>query len=294
MENFWILLEIRAKDMEKKEIKLIALDLDGTTLDSKGKLAERTRKALEAAIRKGVVLIIATGRAYSALPEEIFQIEGIKYVLTSNGASVMDIVENQMIYSNCIDGSALEAAVAVLREYDYMMEIFVAGRAYVEKHIYNQVSTMNFTEKHKQYVLKTREPVEDLLAFALLHKELVENINVIFENQDDRSKMREILSRLENVTLTTSFDHNLELGGAKTSKAEAIRMLCQRLGITEDQVMACGDSPNDIAMLMASGFPVAVGNAKDEVKAIAKYITKTNDEEGVAFAIEKFVLQKNM
>jgi len=277
--------------MKENEIKLIALDLDGTTLNSNRKVTERTKKALEDAIAKGVIVIIATGRAYSALPEELFEIKGIKYILTSNGASVTNIVKDELIYSNCIDGAALESTVKVLRTYDFMMEVFVEGHAYVEKSIYDNINSMNFSERHKQYILDTRKTVEGLLDFALLHKELIENINVNFENQDDRSMMREVLGQLENVTLTTSFDHNLEIGGHTTSKANAIRMLCKELGISESQVMACGDSPNDIAMLKASGFPVAMGNAKDEVKSIAKFITKTNDEDGVALAIEQFVIQ---
>ena len=276
--------------MEKRDIRLIALDLDGTTLTTKRQLTERTQKALEAAIKKGVQVVIATGRAYSALPEDIFKIEGIKYFLTSNGASIMDISEDKRIYSNCIDAAALENTVSLLRKYDFMMEFFIKGHAYVDRVIYDKIAGMAFTEYHKNYIKNTRIPVEGLLDFALLHKEEIENINVNFENQNDRSMMREVLAKLPNVTLTTSFDHNLEIGGATTSKADAIRMLCDELGISEGQVMACGDSPNDIAMLQAAGFPVAMGNAKDELKQIAKYITLTNDEDGVAEVVEKFVL----
>ncbi|MCL1810259.1 MAG: Cof-type HAD-IIB family hydrolase [Clostridiales bacterium] len=273
-------------------IKLIALDLDGTTLDSKGRLAERTKEALEAAIRKGVHVVIATGRAYSALPGDVFKINGLRYMLTSNGASVTDIVAGRQVYSNCIDPAALENAVSLLRNYGFMMEFFIDGRAYVEKSMYDKVETMNFTEKHRSYIKKTRAPVVGLLDFALQHKALVENINVNFENQSDRGMMRGVLSALEDVTLTTSFDHNLEIGGSTTSKAEAMKAICGRLGIASEEVMACGDSPNDAAMLKAAGFPVAMGNAKDELKEIAKHVTSTNDEDGVAEAIEDFILKE--
>jgi len=277
-------------DEEKHDIKLIALDLDGTTLDAKGQLTDRTKKTLEEAIRRGIILVIATGRAYSALPEEIFSIEGIRYIVTSNGACVTDIIENELVYSNCIEASALEAAVETLRKYNFMLEVFVEGRPYVEKSVYENVPSMNLKEKHKRYIMRTREPVEGLLEFALWHKDLVENINVNFEDQENRSMMRGVLGQLENVTLTTSFDHNLELGGATTSKADAVRVICEKFGIHESQVMACGDSPNDTAMLRAAGLPVAVENAKDELKEIARYVTKSNDEDGVAMAIERLAL----
>ena len=97
--------------------------------------------------------------------------------------------------------------------------------------------------------------------------------------------------RLANTTLTSSFDHNLEIGGATTSKAGALRELEQILGVKPCEMMAIGDSPNDMAMMQLAGMPVAVGNAKDEVKAIAKYVTGTNHEDGVAQAVKKFVLE---
>ena len=278
------------QEKPENNIKLIALDLDGTTLDSKKGLTARTKKAMEAAAKKGVHVVIATGRAYSALPAEIFDVEGIRYLMTANGANVTDTETGEIIYSNCIAGPALEDTVALLRNYGFMLEFFIKGHAYVERFIYDKIDAMNFTKGHIQYIKETRKPVEGLLDFALTHKNFVENINVNFENQTDRSMMRQVLLTLKNVTITTSFDHNLEIGGATTSKGDAVKMLCQRLGISTEHAMACGDSPNDTAMLKVSGFPVAMGNAKDELKEIAKYITKTNDEEGVAQVIERFVL----
>ena len=102
--------------------------------------------------------------------------------------------------------------------------------------------------------------------------------------------MKEKLLRLPETTITSSFPHNLEIGGATTSKAQALSEMGRLLGITAGEMMAAGDSPNDIAMLKAVGVPVAVGNAEDEVKAAARYVAPPNYEDGVAEAIEKFVL----
>jgi len=277
--------------MEKYDVKLIALDLDGTALNSKRQLTKRTKAAIEAAIKKGVHVVIATGRAYSALPVDVFNVDGMKYIVTSNGAVITDVLTDERIYSNCIDEKALEDTVSLLRNYEFMFEFFIKGYAYVDKKIYNKISEMNFAEHHKRYITETRKHVENLLDFALENKSLIENINVNFENQNDRSMMKKVLETLENVTITTSFDHNLEIGGATTSKADAIRVLCDKLRISEKNVMSCGDSPNDLSMLQDAGIAVAMKNAKDELKEIAAYVTSTNDEDGVAEAIEKFVLQ---
>ena len=102
--------------------------------------------------------------------------------------------------------------------------------------------------------------------------------------------MREELLKLPDATITSSFRHNLEIGGATTSKAEALRRMRDIFGIKKEEMMAVGDSPNDMAMLMDAGLAVAVANAEDEVKAVAGYIAPSNHDDGVADAVERFVL----
>ena len=93
--------------------------------------------------------------------------------------------------------------------------------------------------------------------------------------------MRGVLEKIPDTTLTTAFSNNLELGGATTSKATALLELEKILGVKPEEMMAIGDSPNDMAMMELAGMPVAVGNAKPEVKAIAKYVSASNTEDGV-------------
>ncbi len=271
-------------------IKLIALDLDGTTLNDDRVISKANRQALEEAASKGTNVVIATGRAFSALPEDVFQIKGIQYVLTSNGAVITDLRTDQVIYENCIAPAAVEKAVALLRQHDFMIEAFTGGGAYIEKSVYDHIREMRLSFRHVDYVLTTRQPIEGLYDFILEHKEHIENLNVNFEDQGDRAMMREVLGKLENTTLTTSFDHNLEIGGSTTSKAGALKELGRILSVSTEEMMAIGDSPNDMAMMRLAGMPVAVGNAKEEVKAIAKYVTASNHEDGVAQAVRKFVL----
>lgn len=273
-------------------IKLIALDLDGTTLNNDRIISRANTEALEAAVNRGVNVVIATGRTFSALPEDVFRIQGIQYVLTSNGAVITDLRNNETIYENCIAPKAVEKAVELLKQYDFMIEAFTAGGAYIEREVYEQIRKTRRSFRHVEYVLTTRQPVEGLYDFILEHKEHIENINVNFENQKDRTMMREVLGSLENTTLTTSFDHNLEIGGATTSKAGALRELGKILDVAPAEMMAVGDSPNDMAMMQLAGTPVAVGNAKDEVKAIAKYVSASNHQDGVAQAVQKFVLNQ--
>lgn len=273
-------------------IKLIALDLDGTTLNKEGKLSPKTREAFEKAIDRGVNIVIATGRCFDALPAELIEFPGLQYAITSNGAQIRDMKTGDTLYSNCIDDHAIGAIADTLEDHDHMMEVFVDGRAYIEKKWYEDVMNGNTIHRSKNYVLRTRRPTEGLMSFMRNNALCIENINIFFDTMEDKAAMWEVLVKLEDVTLTSSFDNNWEIGGATTSKGAAVEALCEELDIHKDHVMACGDSPNDAEMLKIAGVPVAVGNAKDVIKELAIFVSGTNEEDGVATAIEKFVLKE--
>lgn len=277
-------------------IKLIALDLDGTTLNSEGKLTLFTEETLNKASLEGIHIVIATGRSRATLPEEIFKVAGIEYVITSNGAVITNLRKEELVYENYIQAKALEDICKLLsqhelRKHKFMVEVFLKGKPYVEKHIFENLERIGLSESSIKYVRRTREPYINVSNLMVKNKEHIENININFGRQQDKEIMREKLMLLKDVTITSSFDHNLEIGGATTSKASALIELCDKLGVNVEQVMACGDSPNDEAMMKVAGLPIAMGNAKPSVKAMAKYVTGTNDEDGVAKAINKFILK---
>lgn len=271
-------------------VKLIALDLDGTTLNSRGQLTRRTKDALDAAIDKGVNVVIATGRCFCSLPDEINKLSGLQYTITSNGAQIRDFITKEAIYNNCIDSGAVIEIEKTLRTCDQMIEIFIDGRAYIEKSLYESIADGGESYRHRDYVLSTRNPIDDIMGYLLEHKNEIENINIFCKTQADKARWKKPLSSIENVTMTTSLDSNWELGGATTSKANALAELCCMLDVKKEEILACGDSPNDGDMLREAGIPVAVGNAKPEIKEIAVYVAGTNNEDGVAEAIEKYVL----
>ena len=271
-------------------IKLIALDLDGTTINNDRVISETNRQAMKEAADMGVRIVIATGRPLIALPKDVFEIEAIRYALTSNGAAITDIRENSTFYKNCLSPVAVRASVELLRNYDYVLEAIARGEAFLDGTYYDEVVRTGFSYRDAQYILNTRKPVDDVCNFMLENIEDIENININFEDISKKPAMYEELIKLPETTITSSFDHNLEIVGETTSKAEALKEMGKLMGIEKDEMMAIGDSPNDIAMLKEAGIAVAVGNAKDEVKAMADYIAPTNHEDGVADAIEKFVL----
>lgn len=273
-----------------EKISLIALDLDGTTL-VRGRITPRTRRALETAVKKGIHVVIATGRTWCALPKDIFRIRGLEYVVTSNGAMITDLRSGEVIYENCIDPEPLKQVAGLLRENSrFPVEVFTGGKAYIGRPVFEDIRDHGSTYMSRSYILRTRQPVDQIYDFLEEHISAIENINIHFEQFEDKAAMKEILEQIPAITVTSSVPHNLEIGGATTSKATGLAALCEILHTDLSSTMACGDSPNDMAMLVEVGLGVAMGNGEPEVRAMADFVAPSNEDEGVALAVERFAL----
>ena len=283
---------------EKREILdnigLIAFDLDRTLLSSSG-LTENTRECLEEAIRRGYQVAAATGRPFSALPASLYGIKGLDYVICSNGAHIADLRTGEFIYSDYISDVASKWCRNHLMVLGYPIEVFSEGKAYTDKNRYEKCRSGVGVIEGAEYVLRTRIPVEDIWAVWDSHIDKIENINIIFEDQEDKKRIWDELRSMENIgfTVTSSTSYNLEIGGENTSKANALKEFADISGIPLERVMSFGDSSNDMAMIKESGFGVAVDNAVPEVREAADFVTASCDDEGVAKAIRLLLFKEN-
>ena len=276
----------KLSDAILNKIKILAFDMDGTLLNNKGVLSEVNKACILRALEKGYHIVIATGRVYSALPKDVMQVEGIRYVITSNGAHIVDMNTKETIYSNLLTRQAVEAALPWISDPDIMREVFFGHDVYADKHCMDDLERYGIVSpKSQQYVLETRKPVEDTIALVKEHAERLENINLIFSDEEKRKRYWEELSSHSGLTVVSSMPFNIELGGATTSKASALNALAKRLGLGHENIMSFGDSTNDAQMLSAAQIGVAMGNAVQELKEMADYITSTNEEDGVADAL---------
>ncbi len=284
------------KDERKKgenisgKVGLIALDLDGTTLRSDRQVGKRTSTALTEAARKGVHVVIATGRSLYSLPKEALEVEGIKYAITSNGAKIVRLADHEIIYSNCLSRSAVRRIAELLKKLPNVVEIFVDGQAYAERSKLKNLEKYGISGLSAEYVMNTRKPVDGIFEFMEEHIDEIENINVRLKAEDDKKTLWEMFEASGDVTVTSSFMQNIEIGGGTTSKASAVIALADMFGVPHGQIMACGDGLNDLAMLHAAGIAVAMKNSVQEVLETADFITEDNDHDGVGIAVEKFAL----
>lgn len=273
----------------KKEIKIIALDMDGTTLNSEKKITLRVQDAIKKAIAKGVVVLPATGRTLNAVPKEMLAIKDIRYLLLSNGAVIYDRLKKQPVLTACLDIIQTKQILAALAGLDVQMHPYVDGKAYMttaDKEILSHFVEPEYIE----YFHWSRGVVEDMNTFLDTAVSGIEKIYAMFASSRDREKARGILADIPGLIITSSLESNLEINRNDANKGDALLALGQLWDIRPDQIMACGDNTNDAAMIEKAGIGVAMGNAVSSLKELANFVTLSNDEDGVAYAIEKFIL----
>lgn len=273
----------------KHKIRMIGLDLDGTLLTTQKKITSYTKAVLEEALAKGIVVLVSTGRPISAVPKEILEIPGMKYAVTANGARVLDIETGEVIVENMLSLETAEKVLRIFQKYNTIHEIFIGSEGYTSKsvaHAYEYFKNPSMAE----YFMNTRIPVDDVVAEMLKKGEPVDKVQGIFKNEDERKKAEKELEVIEGITVSNAIGNNLEANKEGVDKGMALVQLGKMLGIRREEIMACGDGMNDYEMLKTVGFAVAMENGEEELKVIADYITVSNDEDGVAKAIQKFAL----
>lgn len=275
----------------KREIKLIALDLDGTLLTTEKKLTDYTRNVLAKAIEQGCEVVVSSGRPISAIPKELLEFPGMRYVVSANGARIVDLKEKKTLYENLIPVETAAKVLDVLAGYDDIYEIFVDGIGYTKAEGMTRLAEYFSNPAMREYMLETRIPVEDVKAELYKHNKPLDKIQGIFLSREAKKPAAKQLAEIPGLEVTGAFGFNHEINVAGTSKGVALKVLGELIGIDTEEMMACGDGMNDYDMLQTVGLAVGMANGHPEVKEMADYVTETNDENGVAKAIERFVLK---
>ena len=277
----------------KHNIRMIGLDLDGTLLTSQKTMTSYTKSVLEEALLQGIHVLVSTGRPISAIPREILEIPGMKYAVTANGARILELSkdgEDTVLREHTVSVDIAKKALEIFKEYDTIHEIFIEGTGYSSQNV-KKAEEYFENPSMAEYLLKTRIPVENVIETLKEKNKSVEKVQGIFKNVKEQEEALPRLLEIKGITVTSALGNNLELNQEGVDKGKALLELGELLGISKDEIMACGDGMNDYEMLKTVGFAVAMENADSRLKEIADYITVTNDEDGVAKAIKKFALR---
>lgn len=268
-------------------IKLVAIDIDGTLVNSKRELTENVKNALQEAHRNGVNVVLCTGRPLPGVqPElELLQLTGKDdYVITYNGSLVQSVASEEVI-------SAYE-----LTYEDYLEIEVMARKLGVHLHVSGKDAIYTANRDLSPYTIYESFLVNMPVKYRT-QEEMQEDIEMIkIMMIDEQEILDAAIAKLpqsfrEKYTVVKSAPFYLEVLNKKASKGAALASLAEHLGLEQDEIMAIGDNENDLTMIEYAGVGVAMKNAIPLVKDAADYVTiGTNDEDGVAEAFRKFVL----
>lgn len=274
-----------------QKIKLIALDLDGTLLTNEKKISPYTMEILEKAIEQGVIITIATGRPFMGIPEELRTFQGIQYAMSSNGAKIINVANGDIIMENLLPAELAMKMLEIGNHYDALQEVYFEDQGYVDEDKMKHLEKYHHNPNMWEYFRTTRKQVPDIISLAKEKHQDMDKVQMLFADLSERDAAWKEIEKVEGVTQVDSLGYNIEINSAGVNKGAMLLELGAMLGIKREEIMACGDGQNDIAMVQMAGLGVAMGNAKDSVKKVADYVTDTNEEQGVAKAIKKFVLE---
>lgn len=272
--------------------KIIAMDLDGTLLNSKKQLSKRVKAVLRDCADRGIHVVLASGRARCGVVPLAKELPVVRYVLATNGGVVWDLEKNQLIYSRPLDKEAVLNLIDKVSPYPVMYDVYVDGIGKSETKFLEHLEDYGVHGHLRQLVLDTRELVPNIRQYVEEGNCPIEKVNLFFADVELRQRIRELLSGDERLSITSAIENNLEINAQGADKGDGLSHLAEYLNISREEIVAFGDGENDIAMLRFAGLGVAMDNAGEEVKRAADVVTKSNDEDGVAFAIEKYILHE--
>ncbi len=269
---------------------LIALDMDGTLLNRHGKVSKRTVEVLNSLIRKGHYIVPASGRAFTILPKEILELQGIQFAVLENGAIVWDWKNQCAIKQERLPQGFVAAILEEIEKQTasgYYAEVIVNGKVYADERIQKKLEQSKIMGNFAEYMKQNHIFLENLSSrIELLNA--AEKLNVYFEDVNHGEAVREKWKKEPQLNVTTSVSGNAEFTAAGISKGHGILTLQQHLGIPKEHCIAIGDDENDLEMFEQVQVAVAMGNAKEKVKRAADEVTLDCDEDGAAVFLERY------
>ncbi len=281
----------------KKRIRLLALDVDGTLFTNKGIITQKTIEAIKAAQKAGVTVIIASGREFDGAPLEQLEAAGIDvpYVITANGAAVYKVSGRECLSQQCMPIEKIESELEMLMNSEVHVTAFIDGHKFVPAHVVDYVDNMGLPAHIAERLKKISPVMDDFMGYIKSDDAKVQKFTLNFQRLPDgtclnRDKVAKVLYACPHISVVNGGFSNLEMTAKGVNKGQGLRALADKLGIDMEETMAIGDSENDLDMIIAAGVGVAMENADAEIKEASDFVTLSNENDGVAYAIEKYIL----
>ena len=273
------------------EIRILALDLDGTLLDSEKRLSEVNREALAAAAAKGLLVVPTTGRFFGMMPPAVRDLPFVRYAITVNGAQVYDReTDTALVREELPLAQALEI-MRFLDGFDVIYDCYQDNWGRMTRAMQEKAEEYAQCPHYVKMIREFRKPYPDLKEHLAEQGRDVQKIMLFARDPAVRDRiLADIQTHFDDLAVSTSTFNNLEINVATAHKGRAIERFAAHFGWTLANCMAFGDGLNDLSMVKMAGTGVAMANAAPEVLAAADYVTLSNDDDGVVAALRHFGL----
>ena len=272
------------------DIRIIALDLDGTLLDSDKNLSEANRAALAAAAAKGILVVPTTGRFFGMMPPAVRDLPFVRYAITVNGAQVYDRETDTAIVREELPLAQALEIMRFLDGFDVIYDCYQDNWGRMTRAMQEKAEEYAQCPHYVKMIREFRKPYPDLKDYLAEQGRDVQKIMLFARDPAVRDRiLADIQTHFDDLAVSTSTFNNLEINTATAHKGRAIERFAAHFGWTLANCMAFGDGLNDLSMVKMAGTGVAMANAAPEVLAAADYVTLSNDDDGVAAALQHFL-----
>jgi len=273
---------------EVTQYTLAALDMDGTLLNSDHTTTPYTRAVIDRAAKAGRIVALCTGRAMSEIWGHLKDNPGVSYVICESGACLYDVRRGHFLHRITLADGVVDAVFDAVRGMDAGVQCFIDNQSWITFWSDEDMARYHVTAFAEAFRTGSKR-VADVEALCGHSRGRVGKINLYFAREVDRKAYPERINDLD-IALKGSVGIGWEISPPSADKARGLRLLCDHLGIPVDRAMAVGDAANDLDVMGAAGLSVAMGNALDEVRALADAVTDDCDHDGAAKAIEQYML----
>ncbi|AUS98837.1 haloacid dehalogenase [Clostridium thermosuccinogenes] len=272
--------------------KMIAIDLDGTLLNSEKKISSENKRFIKLAMDMGVKVVICSGRVYRGARMYAREIGSKDPVIACNGAVIKCADTGEILFNNPMSADDCAKVIDICRREGIYFHYYVGDTLYAEK---MERSALSIWKRNKELPEEDRIDVQiadDLIKVLRDSGELPLKVIAICDDKERLAKARAEVERIGSVDVTSSGSNNFEVIKKGNNKGRALEILTERLGIKREELIAIGDNENDAPMIRYAGLGIAMGNAETFIKDMADFVTLTNEQNGVAAAIRRFITDR--
>ena len=265
--------------------KLLALDMDGTTLTSDKKITPQTVDGINRLINSGVHVVVASGRCLVEMSDYKEEFSQMRYSILTSGGIIYDFVEDKPITIHPVKFEDCLKIIEIGEMENAMVHLLTVRDSIAKPEDIAHMEDFGmgvYTDMFTRICVKCK----DLKSYAIEHKEDIMKVNLYHRSTESRDRNVERLKG-HNLQLVFAESNNLEASPLNVTKASGLVELCKYLNVDLADTVAIGDAPNDTEILQTVGYAVAMGNATDDIKQMADFVTTDNDHDGVLFAINK-------